>query len=67
MWNNQTWADDKSHLVRDIDEIAVNDFKEVETNLCGIRLACRSAPTADVADSETARVLTFVAGCRQEE
>lgn len=55
-------ADLKSHLVRYIDEIAVNDFKEVDTDLRGIWLACWDAPiAADVADFETAGMRPFIA------
>ncbi len=31
-------ADLKSHLVRYIDEIAINDFKELDADLCRIGL-----------------------------
>ena len=48
-------------LSRDIDEITVNDFKEVETDLRGIRLAGRNTPFANVAYFKTAWMRTFVA------
>ncbi len=53
-------------LSRDIDEITVNDVKEVETDLRGIRLASWNTPFPNVADFETAWMRTFVARWRQK-
>ena len=53
-------------LSRDIDEITINDFKEVETDLRGIRLAGRNTPFANVAYFKTAWMRTFVARRRQK-
>ena len=52
---------------RNIDEFAVNDFEEVDTDLCGLRLRILFTPvTSIMSDAEEAWILAMITGRRQE-
>ena len=52
---------------RNIDDFAVNDFKEVDADLGGLRLRILFTPvTAIMPDAEETRILAMITGRRQE-